>query len=289
MERLRRCGARRRVVRQLLSEIFCVSEPIEDVALSTRAIHIAMLPSNQRLEPVDKFTLEHIAAEQQARLLMFRLENLDRVRTFSPASAQKIETFSPKLRDIARALAVPLLGDDHLESELIQALESQDEEAVLDRNQEPAWYVVKGLFGYCHPPQAGEVTVGAIAEKVNELLVVAGEERLLKARKVGAILKMLGVKTMSLGNWGRGIEFTAQFRRKVHALARQFGISRRDVTNWMAAKGGYGGTACDLCVEFDLAAGLRPAPAQPQRRRAKLFSARELDEVQDLSDDARPD
>ena len=85
---------------------------------------------------------------------------------------------------------------------------------MLDRNHEPAWYVVKGLFGYCYPPQAGEVTVGAIAEKVNELLVVAGEERLLKARKVGAIFKMLGVKTMSLGNWGRGIEFTAQFHRK---------------------------------------------------------------------------
>jgi hypothetical protein len=62
----------------------------------------------------DKFTLDRIAAEQQARLLMFRLEDLDRVWTSSPASAQKIETFSPKLRDIACALAVPLLGDEHL-------------------------------------------------------------------------------------------------------------------------------------------------------------------------------
>jgi hypothetical protein len=57
----------------------------------------------------------------------------------------------------------------------------------------------------------------------------------------------------------------------------------------MAVKGGYGGTACDLCVEFDLAAGLRPSSAEPQRRRAKLFSACELDEVQDLSVDAWPD
>ena len=55
---------------------------------------------------------------------MFRLENLDWVWTSSPAWAQKIETFSPKLRDIARAVAVPLFGDQHLESELIQALES---------------------------------------------------------------------------------------------------------------------------------------------------------------------
>ena len=68
-----------------------------------------------------------------------------------------------------------------------------------------------------------------------------------KARKVGAILKMLGVKTMSLGSWGRGIEFTAQFRRKVHALARQVGITVLDITNWMAVKGGYGGLHA-ICV-----------------------------------------
>ena len=263
-------------------KIFCVSEPIEDVALSTRAIHIAMLPSNRRLEPIDKFTLDRIAAEQQAKLLMFRLENVDRVCPSSPAWAQKIETFSPKLRDITRALAVPLLGDEHLESELIQALEAQDEEAVLDRNREPAWYVVKGLFGYCHPPQAGEVTVGGIAEKVNKLRMAAGEERLLKARKVGAILKMLGVKTISLGSWGRGIEFTAQFHRKVHALARQFGITRRDITNWQAVKNGYGGPTCDLCVEFDLTAGLR-LPTPPKRRHARppLVSPSELDKDPD--------
>jgi hypothetical protein len=124
---------------------------------------------------------------------------------------------------------------------------------------------------------------------VNRFRIEAGEKP-LKPRKVGAILKKnLGVKTISLGNWGRGIELTAHFHRKAHILARQFGITRRDVTNWMAVKGGYGGTACDLCGEFDLAAGLRPAPAAPKRRRAKLFSASELDEVRDMADDASLD
>src|SRR5262249_10819110 len=51
------------------------------------------------------------------------------------------------------------------------------------------------------------------------------------------ILKNLGVKTASLGSWGHGIELTMHFRRKAHALARQFGITRRDITNWMAVKG----------------------------------------------------
>ena len=243
-----------------------------------------MLPSNRGVEPIDKFTLDRIAAEQQSKMLGFRVESLDRFCPLSPASAQRIETFSPKLRDIARALAVPLLRDQHLESELIQALESQDEEAVLDRSHEPAWQVARVLFELCHPPRPGEETVGSITKRVNRLRIEAGEKP-FKSRKVSAILKNLRVKTMSLGSWGRGIELTAHFRRKAHALARQLGITRRDVTNWMAVRGGYGGPPCDLCVEFELTAGLGPSPAEPKRRRAKLFSASELDEVQDLSDD----
>lgn len=262
-------------------KIICVNDPIDDVALSTRAVHIAMLPSSNRgLEPLDKDTLDRIAAEQQSRSLMFRRGNLHRCCPLSPASAQRIETFSPKLRDITRALAVPFFADENLESELIQALEVQDEDAVLERSREPALYVVKALFADCHPPGAGETTVGSFADDVNRLRLEDGEERVLSDRKVGAVLKMLGVKTMSLGSWGRGFESTPQLRRKAHVLARQFGITRRDITNWMAVKGGYGGPTCDLCVEFGLTAGLRPSPILQRRRvRLPLFWPSELEEL----------
>jgi hypothetical protein len=130
----------------------------------------------------------------------------------------------------------------------------------------------------------GEETVGSITERVNRLRIEAGEKP-LKPRKVGAILKNLGVKTISLGNWGRGIELTVHFRRLGPAV-RDYATRHHELDG---RQGGYGGTACDLCVEFDLAAGLRPSPAEPKRRRAKLFSASELDEVQDLPDDARLD
>src|SRR5215467_3364063 len=46
------------------------------------------------------------------------------------------------------------------------------------------------------PPQPGEKTVGSITEKVNRLRIEAGEKP-FKPRKVGAILKNLGVKTAS--------------------------------------------------------------------------------------------
>lgn len=265
-------------------KVICVNEAIEDVALSTRAIHISILPSNRDLEPVDKSTLDRIADEQQAKLLGFRIENRLRVCVPSLATTDRTKAFSPKLRDIARALLAPLFGDERLESELIQALEAQDDEAVVERSNEPMWQVANVLFGCCHQACPGEATVGSIAEKVNRLRIEAGLKP-FTARKVGAILKILGVKTMSLGNWGRGIEFSPQFHRKAHALARQFAITRRDITNWMAVKGGYGGPACNLCLEFDLMAGLRPSPAEPKRRRARLFSQSDHDEVREITDD----
>ena len=119
---------------------------------------------------------------------------------------------------------------------------------------------------------------------MNRLRIEAGEKP-LKSRQVGVILKNLGVKTASLGSWGRGIELTAHFRRKAHALARQFGITRRDITNWIAVKAGYAGPSCDLCGRFDLLAGLQPAPAERKQRRAKLFSEPDLVEVQGPLDD----
>jgi len=72
--------------------------------------------------------------------------------------------------------------------------------------------VVRVLFDLCHPPQPGEETLGSITEKVNRLRIEAGEKP-FKPRKVGAILKNLGVKAASLGSWGRGIELTMHFRR----------------------------------------------------------------------------
>lgn len=264
-------------------KVICVNEPIEDVALNTRAIHIPMLPySNQGLAPVCRTTLDTIAAEQQPRLVGLRFENLNRARPLSSMSAQTIETFSPKLREIARALVIPLAGDDLLESQLMGVLEGQDAEAVLERRNDPAWHVVKALFASCHPPRVDEVTVGSFTEHVNLLRTVAEEENSLKPRKVGAILKGLGVRTISLGRWGRGFVHTPQLRRKAHELARQFGVSRRDINDWMTVKSGYAGPACELCAEFDLDAGLRPSPPLPRPRRVRhpLFPESERDQIE---------
>lgn len=254
-------------------KIFGMNEAIDDIALSTRGLHISMFPDSGALPHLDQDSLGRIAAEQQGKMLGFRFENIDRVCGLPEDLAEKIGALSPKMRNIARALMVPLLGDRRLESQLISALQEQNEGAVVERSGEPDWFVVKALLRYYHLPQAGEVTVGEIAEKVNRIRDEAGLGP-VSARKVGATLNRLGIKTKDLGSWGRGIELTPEIRRKVHALARQFGITLADVTNWMAVKGGYGGPFCRLCKEFGLTAGLRFSPPLPRPRHniAPLFS-----------------
>jgi hypothetical protein len=262
-------------------KIICTNQPVEDIALNTRAIHISLLPSSRKLKPVDRFTLEQIAAEKQPRLLAFRLKNLSRVRR-SPALLEEIEKFSPKMRDIGRALAVPLLGEIQLESDLIQVLHEQNTDALLERSHDPTWWVVVTFLDRSHRMR-GELCVGDFTELVNRRRRLAGEgERALKPRRVGAILKSLGIKTKRLGSWGRGFEFDPQLDRKAHALARDFGITRREITSWMAVKSGYGGPPCSLCAEFNLNAGLRFHSLPTTRfKRGPLFT---LDQHEDEVD-----
>lgn len=253
-------------------KIICVNEPIEDIALSTRAIHLSLHPSGRKVKPVDRFTLEQIAADMQSRLLTFRLTKFGEVRG-SPALLEEIEKFSPKMRDIGRALAVPLLGDIELESDLIRNLQEQNTDALLERSQHPTWWTVETLLDSSHRMGA-EVFVAAFTDLVNDRRCIAGEEeKPLTPRQVGAILKSLGIKTRRLGSWGRGFEFNSQLKRKAHVLARDFGITRRDITDWMPLKIGNGGSLCNLCTEFNLNAGLRfYSRPTTRRKREPLFT-----------------
>ncbi len=264
-------------------KIICLNRPFDDIALSARAIQISLLPSNRKLKPLDPLTLDQIAAEILPKVLMFRLTYFGRVRS-SPVLVEQIQQFTPKMRELGYALAAPLMGDTRLEAKLIEALQAQDEDAASERSQDPMWCVVEALFDYCHR-KGGEVSVGELADHVNQRRLFAEEECLFKARGISPFLKNLGIKTIRLGSWGRGVEFNLEFRRKVHALAKRFGITRREITGWMALKSGNGGLPCSLCAEFGLNAGLR-FYSPPQSRRRPLYSEKDhldLDPVADGS------
>jgi len=266
-------------------KVLASREPPSDAALASRSVVIGTWPSNRRLAPLDEAAIERIAIEFQPKLLMFRLQNFHTLRV-SDSFFSRIDDMSPRTRDLAHALGVPLLGDSELEAGLVEVLQRQDEDSRVLQSLEPEWLVVQALFALCHetspwgtrlPRKLAAVLVGGIAEKINLRMSELGEDLRLSAKKTGLVLRELGVRTKVLGNLGRGIELTPALRETVHKISRNFGVDRRSLINPVGGEPAYGGAPCTQCEKFGLTGGLKyvgapeRAPVGPIRTRPGLF------------------
>jgi hypothetical protein len=237
--------------------------------------------------------MNQVAADLQPKLLAFRLQNFHAVKNFRTTS-ELLQRISPRAKQVARALIQPLLGNVEISSELISILTEQDEEGQTERSLEPEWLVAEIAFGLAHQGiETGhliaEILIGGVAAEVNHKLQIRGEGFSLSARKVGATLKSLGIRSEKLGRLGRGLRFGSALRRKIHEIARQMGINRRNIASLTALEHGYGGPPCPLCEEFGTTGGLKFVEIQrsPQRkeftsRRGRLFTIR--DDVRSVPD-----
>jgi len=196
----------------------------DDTALANRAVVISMLPSLKELRPLTGEEMRRIAEQFQPRLLMFRLTRYRVARDFRMQSCN-LDDITPRARQLARVLLAPLQEDEQAQADLITVLRECDRETQVERLLEPEWLVEEALFAIAHEQLPnGErryaSLVGGIAEDVNEDLKRRGEDFSLSARRVGAVLKSLGIKTARIGNLGRGLKITPGFHRKVHEVAR---------------------------------------------------------------------
>lgn len=259
-------------------------QPPLDGALASRCLVLSMLPTNKETVELDRTAAESVAAEYQGKGLAIRVRYLDQVRNFR-ISADRLLGMTPRMKQIAHALATPLLGAEPLTSELLKVLAEEDAQGRVDRSLEPEWLTVEALMRIGHRQWRGnypsEILVGTVTAEINDFLKFRGEGVVYKARKIGAVLASLGVRREKLGNLGRGMRVDSSLNRKIHELARRFEIDRLTICSPDAPKYGYGGAPCDLCDEFGLGAGLRYVPLAPwrpkkiTRTRGSLFAQRD--------------
>jgi hypothetical protein len=219
------------------------------------------LPSNDDTLPLDEATLQKVEQEFQRKLCMFRLQNHAAVKNFS-TSPNTFNGLSPRMRQIARALVSPHLGDEPFTTEVLDVLGDYDDEARIDRALEPEWLIAEALLAVCHEGNKNGrfisgILVGDVANEVNQKLRDRHEDLRLNAKKIGMVLKALGLRTTRLGRSGRGFTLTPTLVRKIHEIAAQLGIDRRSLATMMALRIDYGGARCVFCEESGLAAGLR--------------------------------
>jgi len=266
------------------AKILASRQPPADAALASRALFIRMAPTRRDLPSLTTEAMAKIAEDFQNRLLDFRLANYRRVLD---AQFPQVTCLTPRIRDFARALAAPMQGDPELAEELVEILAEEDQSARLERSLEPEWLAAEALFNLCHERAVrwGQnvyktvIFVGGVAQQINKTLERWGADKRYHPRAVGPVLRSIGIRTKKFGRWGIGVELNLTFRRKIHELARQYDIDRRDIAPWTAIEVGAGGAACLLCEEFGLAGGLRlvemkePSPSRyrgPRRAAEKI-------------------
>ena len=227
-----------------------------DAALLSRCVIVSMLPSGKETQPLDDVAMHQIAHRFQPELLMFRFTNYSSVKSLRlPSSA--LQDFTSRMKQIALALVAPIQRDAESEAIVLSALRERDHAAKIERALEPEWLTEENLFRLIHEGPIHSILVGGIAASINEKLKFRGEDFRISARKVGSVLKSLGLKTETLGSLGRGLLFAPATRRQIHSVARHLGISRRTIATPQGLETGYGGRHCLLCEEFGLTDGLR--------------------------------
>jgi len=186
------------------------------------------------------------------------------------------------MKQLALALVAPIQDDTESASVVLSALRERDRDSEIERALEPEWLAATILFELIHEGPLHSILVGGIASSINEELKFRGESFRISARKVGAVLKSLGLRTESLGCLGRGLLFTPAMNKQIHTVARRLGVSRRTIATPQGLDAGYGGRRCLMCEELDLTGGLRfkdphtPIPRRSNRNREGLFQSRNV-------------
>jgi hypothetical protein len=211
------------------AKVLCSRQPASDSALASRALHISMIPSCKNLQALDEETVQRIADDFQARLLMFRLQHY---REFQPEPIDHSQ-FNPRIRDMVCALLLPLRGEKEFLAPLYEALEEQLRQAAIEKADEPEALVTIALFCYCHDAEFSAVLVGQIAAKVNEQVNVTGLGGFVIGPNANApqATYQQNRQTKYAASWVKGrhtIQFGAEYNRIDEAgFASFFGLGPR--------------------------------------------------------------
>jgi len=187
------------------------------------AIRVAVLPAEGCLT-IHQELLTMVSDEIQPQLLSYRLEHVKNLPTLRQQCSDCLRPFARGLANAALPLMLAL-DEAELRLELCELLARQNEDLLAGRAASPKAVLLDALLACCHQqPLIPKVYVRDVAFLVNEILHRRGEAESLTDRRVGALLKELGLATGRLDGGGRGLRLTEAVRGEIHALGRRLGI-----------------------------------------------------------------
>ena len=160
-----------------------------------------------------------IAAEMQAKLLKYRLENHKVVL----GSTVDAPDFTAGVRDLARTLAASVASDADLAHGAISLLCPIDEDARARWTTLPEFAIVVALLALLHERKEPQLLVKELTDFVNTALRAGGEFVQFSPEEVGhrlAALNLYRGRTAA----GKVLRLTRELSVQVHGLKRVYGV-----------------------------------------------------------------
>jgi hypothetical protein len=162
---------------------------------------------------------EVIAQRFQARLLRYRMVHYERVRD----SSVDCSAFVTEMREEARAWLAPIYDCRELSKSVFKEMLRQSREASEARFFDPKCLVAEAALYFCHKQDVKHLFIGDLAEKVNVLLQGRHEDSNLSAKRVGLVLRELGVHGERVAE-GYRVDLTDDVRESIHRLALDYRV-----------------------------------------------------------------
>jgi hypothetical protein len=182
-------------------------------------VRVTVSPALKELPMLTDAAERDFADDFQAKLLRYRMVNRQRVS----AAQIDIRDFVPAMRDEARAWLAPICDCPDLQRTVSGCLLQQSREVATAGLADDRCLVAEAALFFCHEATTEQFFVGDLAERVNDLLKGRHEDRALTAKKVGLLLRALGIHGERVVK-GYRILLTDSVREQIHAAARDYQV-----------------------------------------------------------------
>ena len=127
------------------------------------------------------------------------------------------------MRDEAHTWLAPICDCPELSQSVLEGLLRQSREAAGARFFDPKCMAIEAALFFCHKGDTEHFFVGELAETVNRLLQGRHEDSELSERKVGQLLRDLGIYGERVTK-GYKIALTDAVRERIHQLAHAYQV-----------------------------------------------------------------
>ncbi len=195
----------------------------ENLPTNERGLTVTIPPARNLLPPLTDSQERVMTRTFQSRLLRYRMLHYGDLRN------QNIDTSAliPERREEARSWLAPIVECPELSDSVRAEISRQSEEAAGARFAEPKSVVIEAALFLCHKPDVEHFYVGDLAQVANDLLQGRHEESKLSEKRVGSLLREVGIHGRRVAA-GYRVALTDVVRRRIHELAADYAVPTLD-------------------------------------------------------------